>query len=181
MSDFIILKNVRVSFPHLFTAPMINGKEGKCGAVLLMDPAKHAEGLTVVKTQIAGLIKERFKGVALPSDKLCLRKGEDKGRPEYAGYVVLSANNKTPVPVVGADGKQITDEKKNPVYAGCYIDAKIRLWAQDNQYGKRINAELIAVKFVADGEPLDSSYVSVEEAVEGFAVTDEADDFLNVA
>jgi hypothetical protein len=33
------------------------------------------------------------------------------------------------------------------------VDAVIRPWAQDNQWGKRVNASLVAVKFAGDNEP----------------------------
>jgi hypothetical protein len=179
-NDFIMVTGARVSFPHLFRRPVINGEEGKCGAVLMLDPKKHAKAIEEIETGIADLSKFKFKGRKLPSDKLCLRDGDDKGRPEYEGYMVLSANSKAKPLVIGKNGRDvITDEEDNPIYAGCFVNAKIRLWAQDNQYGKRINGELTAIQFVKDGDPLDGSYVSVEDAISGFgAVDDGEDDFL---
>ena len=35
-------------------------------------------------------------------------------------------------------------------YAGCIVDASIQFWAQDNKFGKRINANLVTVRFVKD-------------------------------
>lgn len=179
MSDFIMIKNVRVSFPHLFTRPVINGEEGKCGATLMLDPEDHANSVKAIKTQIAALIKDKLKGRKVPSDKLCLRDGEDKGRPEYEGYLVLSANSRGKPLVISTNGKDVvTNEEDCPIYAGCYVNAKVRLWAQDNNYGKRINAELVAIQFAAEGEPLDGAHVSVEDAMDGFGgvVEDEDDD-----
>jgi len=43
-------------------------------------------------------------------------------------------------------------EENGKPYAGCYVNMSIRLWAQDNQFGKRVNAQLRAVQFVKDGE-----------------------------
>lgn len=181
--DFIMLKNVRVSFPHLFTKPVINGEEGKCGAVLMLDPEDHKNAIATVKKNIAELIKDKLKGRKVPSDKLCLRDGEDKGRPEYEDLMVLSANSKNKPVVLSTNGKGvIDDEDKCPIYAGCYVNAKIRLWAQDNNYGKRINAELVAIQFAAEGEALDGAHVTVDEAMEGFGSVDEDDlDFLDDA
>jgi hypothetical protein len=181
--DMIMIGGARVSFPHLFRRPVINGEEGKCGAVLMLDPKKHAGAIHTIEKGIDALCKFKFKGRKIPSDKLCLRDGDDKGRPEYEGYQVLSANSKGKPLVIGKDGSNvITDEEENPIYAGCYVNAKVRLWAQDNQYGKRVNAELVAIQFLKDGEPLDGSYVSVEDAMSGFgAIDDDDDDFLNDA
>jgi hypothetical protein len=45
----------------------------------------------------------------------------------------------------GADGT---------LYAGCYVNAIVDIWAQDNQFGKRINAKLLVVRKKKDGEPI---------------------------
>lgn len=180
MTEFIMLKGVRVSFPHLFTKPVINGEEGSFGAVFMLKPKKQKGTIEEIETGISDVCKERFKGKKVPSDKRCLRDGDDKGRPEYEGYMVVSANSRSKPVVLASDGRTvITDPDDDRIYAGCYVNAKIRLWGQDNQYGKRVNAELVAIQFVGDGDALDASYVSHDDAVEGFGETDDGDDFLN--
>lgn len=184
--DFIMIKRARVSFPHFFRKPMIKGKEGKRGAVFLMDPKGHAPTIRVIENKIQALIAENLEGAKLREDKLCLRDGDLENRSEYSGYKILSANTDKQPTVVSIDGKTIvTDEDKNQIYAGCYINGKVRLWAQDNEWGKRINAELISVQFAGDGEPLEAGHVTVEEAISGFeAVNDDSpedDGFLNDA
>ena len=177
--DFIMIKGARVSFPHLFTPPTINGDEGKCGAVLMLDPKDHDAVIGKIEDRIKDLCDFKFKGRKLPSEKLCLRTGEDKGRPEYDGLMVLSANSKDRPVVLRGDGRtRVTDERDSAIYAGCYVNAKVRLWAQDNQYGKRVNAELVAIQFLRDGDPLDGSYVSEDEAMDGFGAVDDDDGFL---
>lgn len=167
MPAMILIKDARVSYPHLFKQPIINGETGKCGATILLDPDNPA--LEELKRQITDLMNSAFKGRKLPPERVCLRRRED--REEYGDMIAMSANckeGKTPL-VVAADGKTfVTDETKNAIYAGCRVHAKVRLWAQDNQYGKRINAELIAIQFAGDDEPLDDSYVAPEAAIEGF-------------
>ena len=171
--DMIMIRGARVSFPHLFRQPVINGEKGRYGAVLLLDPSRHRQDIATLKKAISELVKTRLRGRKLPPDKLCLRSGDDRGRPEYEGYLVLSANTRTKPVVIGTDGRStIANEEDNPIYAGCHVNAKVRLWAQDNQYGKRINAELVAIQFAGDGEPLDGSYVSEEDAVAGFDAVD---------
>lgn len=167
MSEFIMLKNVRVSFPHLFEAPVINGEEGKCGATLLLHEEDHADEISRIQSEIDDICKAKWKGKKLPAEKLCLRLGEDK-RDEYVGYYALSANSKQAIVVLDANRNLVTDPKKNQIYAGCYVNAKISLWAQDNSFGKRVNCNLVAIQFAADGEPLDGTYVSPDTAMEGF-------------
>lgn len=181
-NEFIFIKNARVSFPHLFTKPIINGNEGKCGCTLMLDPETNATHIKAIQQEIDAITQDKFKGRKLPSDKICLRDGEDKGRPEYEGLMVISANSKDRPFVLGNNRKQITSEEECDIYSGCYVNAKIRLWAQNNNYGKRINAELIAIQFAGDGESLDGSYVSADVAAEGFEDTSEDDlDFLSQA
>lgn len=182
--DMIMINGARVSFPHLFSRPVINGEEGKCGAALMLDPKRHAKDIHELEKAITALCKEKFKGKKLPADKLCLRDGDDKGREEYEGSFVLSANSKARPMVIARDGRSvISDEEDSEIYPGCHVNAKVRLWAQDNKYGKRINAELVAIQFLKDGEPLDGTYVSTDDAMEGFEGVggdndDGEDDFL---
>lgn len=177
-NEFIMIQGARVSFPHLFTPPVLNGEEGKCGAQLLLYPDKHKAVIDRITANFRELERAKFKGGKLPPEKYCMRAGEDKGRPEMAGYLVVSANSKTAPHVIShLDGRTIiTNERDSRIYAGCHVNAKIRLWAQDNSYGRRINAELVAIQFAGEGESLDGSYVPPEEAVAGFGATQSADD-----
>jgi ssDNA-binding protein len=174
MSDkdqFIFITGARVSFPHLFKKPIINGDEGKCGAKLMLET--DADAVKPIKTNVSDLIKSKLKIKKLPASKLCLRDGDEEGRPEYEGLLVLSANCKGKPIVVDSTGRGvISDEADSDIYAGCFVNAKIRLWAQDNTYGKRVNAELVSIQFAAHGEPLDDSFVSVDDAVDGFGSTE---------
>jgi len=54
-------------------------------------------------------------------------------------------------------------EDDGTIYAGCYVNAIISLWAQDNTYGKRINAQLEGVQFCNNGEPLGAGGIDVDE------------------
>ena len=181
MSEFILMKNVRCSFPHLSKKPVINGQEGKYGAVLMLDPKQHAEAITEIESAMTALANDKWKGKMPPSDRLCLRRGEDRGRPEYEGFLVLSANNVDRPVVIDGAKVRIENPQDCPVYGGCYVNAKVRLWAQDNQYGKRINCELVTIQFARDGEPLDGRHVSEKDAIDGFDAVDaveDDDDFL---
>ncbi|MEO1042355.1 MAG: ssDNA-binding protein [Pseudomonadota bacterium] len=174
----LMIKDVRVSFPHLFTPPVINGEEGKCGAVLMLDPKIDAAAIIAIEARIDELIQEKLKGKKLPSDKLCLRDGDDKGRPEYEGLVVVSANNQKRPLVLNARAEVVGSEDDNPIYGGCRVNAKIQLWAQNNNYGKRVNATLIAIQFASDDEPLDGTHVPAEKAMSGFGEIADEDDPL---
>ncbi len=63
---------------------------------------------------------------------------------------VSCANSARPV-VCNRDRSPLTKADGKP-YGGAYVNLKVDVWAQDNNYGKRINAKLLVVQFVADGE-----------------------------
>lgn len=172
----IIIKNARVSFPHLFEQPMIHGKLGSCGARLMLDPS-DAENASTIKQvqQIIPKLIEELPGVSgLASDKLCLR--QDPSRPEYEGMWLLSANSKKgakPLVLVPGTTQTAKDIAESKIYAGCYVTAKVQLWLQDSRsHGRRVNAALLAIRFEKDGPVLDGTTVTPEEAIEGFDVTD---------
>ena len=57
----------------------------------------------------------------------------------------------------------------NPPYD---VNAIIEIWPQDNQFGKRVNASLLGVQFVKDGERLAGGGVAAAddfEAISGAA------------
>jgi hypothetical protein len=64
--------------------------------------------------------------------------------------------------VVNRDMTPLTKDDNKP-YAGCYVNATVRIWGQDNQYGKRINAALRAVQFVKDGKPFGEGNIDVNK------------------
>jgi len=175
--EFIMLRNVRVSFPHLFKKPMIRTKdgmqEGKYGALLMLEKTDDKAVIAKISARIQAIVSDNFD-LELEPGKLCLRDGKYKGLSEY---MTLSANTDTQPFVIAADGEsQIISAATSKIYAGCRVNAKVRLWPQDNQYGKRINAQLVAIQFAADDEPLTSSRGSEADALKGFGAVEAYDD-----
>lgn len=176
MSKIFMIQNARVSFPHLFTPSQM----GAYGAQLMLDPSDHKDLLAELKATVNQMIKDDLKGFKLPPEKICLRENGN-GRPEYDGLWVLSANQK-PLVLDGSGRNVITDEAECNIYAGCYVNAKVDVWVQNNQHGKRINCKLLAIQFAGDGEPLDGTYVPPTVAMEGFGTVaggSAADSFLD--
>lgn len=188
----IMLKNVRLSFAqNLTTAGTIpgSGADAKpkfnCGLLLGPDHPQLAE----IEKKMQAVAKEQWKDKApaeykalQKADRLALHDGDLK--PNYDGYpgnffLSPSANeNARPTYLGGADGTTPLDAKDAAklFYGGCYVNASIELWAQDNQWGKRVNATLRGIQFLRHGDafaasrPADSSEF---EAIEGGADADE--------
>jgi len=69
----------------------------------------------------------------------------------YAGNYFVSARAYQK-PLVIDRGKQPLAETDGRPYAGCYVNASVEVWAQDNEFGRRINATLRGVQFLNDGD-----------------------------
>lgn len=159
----IKLTNVRISFPNLFKARAFEGSEPAFSASFLLDKRKDAKQIEAIKAGMKKLADETFKGKMPP--KTCLHDGSEK--PDTDGYdenvMYISARSKKPPVVVDRDKQTLLENDGRP-YSGCYVNAIVRLWAQDNNYGKRINASLRAVQFARDGDPFGEKPVDADEA-----------------
>ena len=163
------LANVRLSFPHLFEAYAgMEGSEPKFSCNLILDNTTHAQILDQIDALIERLALDEFKK-KVPLKHRCLKDGNEKLDTEGYGDGVsfISASRKTRPAVVDRDLTPLT-EADGKIYAGCYVDATIRLWVQNNKWGKGVNAELRAVRFNRDGESLGGSVpVNVENEFDG--------------
>lgn len=145
----IKLKNARLAFPNLFKKASFEGKEGKYEATLLIpksDNAKYKEIIEAIEDC------KTVNKIKVPESKYFIQDGDEK---DYDGYedcwAIKAGNNKRPT-VINRDRTPLVEEDE-VIYGGCYVNAIIEPWAQNNQYGKRINANLLGVQFNADGEP----------------------------
>jgi len=170
----ITLKNVRLSFPSLFTRSVYEGVEGKYEATFLI-PKSDTETVTKIKLAIKSAINEQFKGkdVKIPSHKSCFQDGDEKDYDGYADHWSFKAGNKRRPTIINRDKTPII-ESDEIIYPGCYVNASVDIWIQDNNYGKRINANLYGVQFVKDGENFGSGDL---DATDDF---DEISDFEDV-
>ena len=169
------LRNVRLSFPSLFKARAFEeGKEPTFQATFLMPRTGDPENnLDYLKQGIGIVVKNGLKGQHPGADRVCVRSGKEKGERGIDGYsaemAYCSANSRKRPIVVDRNMTPLTEEEGKP-YAGCYVNASIRLWAQDGsknpKWGKRVNAQLRAVQFAAEGEPFGDSSVDPEDEFE---------------
>lgn len=175
----LMLKNVRLAFPNLFEPTTVAG-EGKprYSAMLIIAP-DHPQ-MAEIKSKMQAVAKEKWAAKAVEvyksldkSDKLALHDGDTKAQYDgVAGNFFISAaaqENARPT-VIDVDKSPLNQRDGKP-YAGCYVNASIDLWAQDNNYGKRVNAQLRGIQFFKDGDafaagrPADSD--EFEEVTEG--------------
>lgn len=158
----IKLKNVRLSFPSFFQTEKFGEEDtGKYAATFILDKEDNAAEIKEIQGEIDRLMKEELKG-KLPADKVALKDGDEMARPEYEGKMTIKASTKKRPLVVDRDKTPLADGDDKP-YAGCYVNGIISLWAQNNKYGKRVNASLEGVQFSDHGEPFTTGGVAVDE------------------
>lgn len=170
----IKIASARLSFPSLFQMAEFGGElTGKYEATFVLDKEDDAKTIEKIEKAIKDLMAEKLK-IKLPDDKICLKDGDTLGRPEFEGKMTIKASTKKRPLVINRDKSPITEED-NVVYAGCYVNGIVTLWAQSNQYGKRINAQLDGVQFARDGEPFGTGGVGADE-FDDFGGSDDFDD-----
>ena len=102
---------------------------------------------------------------------------KDSSREGEAGSL-RGTNRATTRPlVIDKDKSPLTEQDGKP-YAGCFVNASVELWAQDNNYGKRINASLRGVQFFKDGDAFAGGGAASEDEFDDIAEGATADDLV---
>lgn len=180
----IKLANVRLAFPALFEPKSVMGEgEPRYSAVFLF-PSDHQAykdilaGIEQVGKEKWGAKWTNVKKEIESKDRTCLHDGDTKA--DYAGFegnFFVSAHNKTRPLVIDRDKSPLTQADGRP-YAGCYVNASVELWAQDNSYGKRINASLRGVQFYRDGDAFAGGAPASEDEFDDIAEGADAGDLV---
>ena len=145
------VSNIRISFPNIFNASAFaEGQTKKFSATFIMDddhPQMEMLKEAIEKTAVAKWDKK------IPSSlKRPLRDGEEKDLDGFGeGTIFFNASN-TKRPVLKDKDLSALVEDDGKPYAGCYVNAIVKPWAQDNGFGKRINFSLEGIQFVRDGD-----------------------------
>lgn len=170
----VMLENVRIAFAHgLFQMSQVQGQGRPAYSASFLFDKSHpaARIMWEVMQQVAqhkwgsapvtgpdgkpqGPAWKVVFDALVAGGKVCMRDGNSK--PDIAGYpgnLFVSARTTTAPLVIDQNRQPLTQASGKP-YSGCYVNAKLIIWAQQNQHGKRINAQLGGVQFVRDGEPL---------------------------
>lgn len=160
----VYLEKVRLSFPHLAAAhASAQGAVAKFSGDFIMDPAhpgfaqayaawsaKATEKFGAQADPIMQFIATDRKLRAYGSGEECIDKNTMQPYAGYPGQVYLKANNGIQPAMFDANGSQLLDARK--FYGGCYVNAQIQPWVQDNAHGRAFRCELVGIQFHSDGE-----------------------------
>lgn len=184
MSEVIFLSNVRLSFPKLIEPEAFqNNPDKKFSGDFLMVP--NGPNFATFMGEVGKIATEKWKDHAGAVLQMCqadrklrcygsgAEKIDKKTYKPYIGYegmAYISANSNADRPprMIRLDGTECDNANTmervalaRKLYGGCFVNAAVRPWAQDNQFGRAIRCELIAVQFFADGEPFGEGEVDL--------------------
>jgi len=157
----ITIKDVRIAYAQgIFEARAAKpGDKAKYGAAFIF--GKDHSALRELSAAVVKAAKARWADKTdetlkqlKAADRLPVHSGDAKASSAgYAGNFYLNAGNLIRPLVLDSNKAPLTAADGRP-YSGCYVNAILEIWAQDNQHGKRVNASLLGVQFVRDGERL---------------------------
>jgi len=173
----VLLRNVRISFANLDRPykdpknkdPNAVGKYG-CRGLIYDDDPDADDNIRAMEDAIDDVIYNKWGNnpPKIKKDKLCLRDGNDEDIDGYQGamYVAASSDDQPELITKFKDDDGHWEKARvGQIYSGCYGNMLVQVWAQDNEYGKRVNARLKAVQFVKKGDAFgNSGPVDVDEA-----------------
>lgn len=147
--------DVRISFPNIFEPKASeNGALQFSAAFLFAPDHKGIKGLDEIIDQVGkakwGAKWDTVKKELKAGDRLLTHNGDSKASlAGYEGQIFFNAYNSVRPLVIDRDKSPLTKQDGKP-YSGCDVNVIIDVWAQENSYGKRINAQLQGVQFVRD-------------------------------
>jgi hypothetical protein len=175
MAKVIELKNVRLSFPHVFEHGTFGGEStGKYEATFLL-PKSDEKTYKAIMAEV-----EATKGkTKIPSDKICVKDGDELDDEYTDGHWVIRTANPNRPTLVNRKGIPVTkdDNEVDPMFfGGATVNAFISFWKQDNAYGKRVNGNLAGIQYVSGDQMEDGFGDTGTVKTDMFSVLDDEED-----
>ena len=143
------IANVRLSFPSIWKMAEYNGQTlNKYEATFLI--AKDDPQAKVIQDAVKAAGLETL-GKEWAKAKLCIIDGDSKDYDGYADHWALKASTKKRPLLIDRD-KSVLAEEDDVLYAGCYVNASISIYAFSNNYGKFVMAQLNGIQFSKAGD-----------------------------
>jgi Protein of unknown function (DUF2815) len=194
------LKNLRCSFPELGEPRYYQDKKQRENdqrrwSITLLIPYSDPQ-LKLINDAIEATAKDKW-GAKAPvylenmrgdSKLRCLSDGKTKAYDGYADHWALTAHRKEndgrPL-VLDSDrspiyqpNNEIYPGKQGRIYAGCYVNAHLNFWTQDNSNGRAVRADFLGVQRMRDGDAFSGGMRPNEGAFDDVSEGADASDLL---
>jgi hypothetical protein len=177
-NSVLTFTRARLSFPKLIEAtvnPMNPAGDKKFGCDLIISP--HSEEMQRFMAAVNQAVTNKWREAApavvaiykADRKKRCFGQGNEKinGKTmkvydgyEDMAYITCSSNEDKPPIMIRANGSTVDNANTmeravhaRKLYGGCYVNAAVSIWLQDNQFGKAVRCNILAIQFAKDGEP----------------------------
>ncbi len=182
------LHDVRIAYAQDLNAPRAMAQaDGSSGtprfSCVVLVPEAAADVIQGIQGVMWQLIQSKFgqkaQGVwqeLMAANRLALKNGALKASKDgFAGNWFITPSAKAERPpllfhkFLKADGTGVEalQRPQSVIYSGCYVNIQLAFWVQDNNYGKRVNADLLAVQFAGDGEAFGGGASGADTSVFG--------------
>ncbi|PQV51839.1 ssDNA-binding protein [Paraburkholderia sp. BL21I4N1] len=204
MGTKVKLTNVRAAFlDALITAKEYEPGDGKFrySATFLIDPASenHKKIEAAIQAEAATVWQKKavatLESIRGNTNKFCYQKGDLKDYDGFEGMMYVAAHRKQndgrallldsiadpetgkPARLLDAAGKWVPG-KEGRIYAGCYVNATIEIYAQAGANGG-MRCGLMGVQFYRDGDSFSGASRGKEDDFEAVEAPEEAMDDLS--
>lgn len=193
MGTPLILKDVRLSFPTLGKPEQYQNQGAFRWSAVLLVPAESIykkqvdralEDVAVAKW--GAKAKTHLANILMDPKGCCWIDGARKAYEGYEGMFALSAHRRETegrpevrdndlTPIYGPDGN-FYPGKAGRIYGGCYVDAQVEFWAQENAQGKGLRATLLVLQRRRAGDSFGGGSTPTTEGFEAIEEGADADD-----
>lgn len=164
----IVLRNVIIGFPRLFTPERFN-EQSQPAYSLKVFIEEGSEADTQIRDAIKAAATATWKGKAELRLKkysgdpkaFCYQSGEttEYEKPYGDACYILTARRPVPQGASTGNAPVVVDRRKNPItandgliYSGCICNVVVDIWAQESDKGSGVRCMLVSVQFVKDGK-----------------------------
>ena len=163
-----MIKNVRVSYSHVFEPSAIVDGGAEKYSISALIPKNDIENLTLINDALTEAyqngVQKHWKAKIPAIMKNPLRDGDAEKdlekNPEYAGMMFIGANNDHKPMVIGRNREPLNDPSQ--FYSGCIANVLVNFFPFSKAGNNGVGCSLLGVQFVSEGEAL-ASNVSIND------------------
>jgi hypothetical protein len=165
----IKLINVRLCYPNIYKYASFKGKNLMTFDLTVLIPKTEVQVINQLRQMLINCAT--LPDYNLSERNSILHDGDLKNSQgsEFKGCYYLKLKNKDQPNILNSDGRTPVEEFEGLFHGGCFISVGFRLWFQNNDYGVRVNANLLVVKFESAGKKFGTASLDSSEFLASFA------------
>lgn len=180
----LMLVGARLAFPQLDEPKQFQGQGKFRYDATALIPKEDKATLAAIEAAIraAAVAKwgeakadQAVKGLKA-AGKVALQDGDAKSDWDgFTDHMYIGAHAQKNAPPTLLDAaRNVLPRDTSVIYAGCYVAMSLEFWAQDNEFGKRINCTVRGVQFYKDGDSFGAGAPASEDEFEAIDGADDA-------